>query len=495
MSARDSLGLIQEIRKAVREEVLRELDRRTVRTLTEVDRRIATGRVTAPIGLGNDAAEDLAGTASAGQSNTAARSDHIHAGPLVEDTGVGVGNMATLNFIGATVTDQGSGVVDIEFSGGPGGSTFADDLFRVYDNGDANKKVAFECSGITTGNTRTLTVPDTSGTLALLTTANVFTANQRMPKIGVGRAPELLFDVEGDTGESYVRATAHRDDSGPTGLILAKSRGSTASPTTVQTGDAIGQLLFKAWEGTDYLNSSAIQSTVVGTISTGITPGNIRFLTMNTAGALALALTIGEAQKLWLGSSLDTNLYRGAANQVCSDDQIKSLASLFAVTGLHVGASGSFFVNLVGDAKRTVIDHPTATSYHTFDFARAGARRMGLTLPSNSDDFILYSASGAAASETETTRLRFYNATGEVRFLTAIDSASAVSFGAPGGAKLYNPTGLILQTDDKFYCTAISTNGGTNYWDLLGYTTTPPAATGYVTVAIDGVSYKLLAST
>lgn len=47
----------------------------------------------------------------------------------------------------------------------PGG-TFVDSTFRISDNSDATKKLAFECSGITANNTRTLTVPDGNGTIA-----------------------------------------------------------------------------------------------------------------------------------------------------------------------------------------------------------------------------------------------------------------------------------------------------------------------------------------
>ena len=47
-----------------------------------------------------------------------------------------------------------------------GGSTeFADNVFRVTDNGDASKKLAFECSGISGSTTRTLTVPNSNGTI------------------------------------------------------------------------------------------------------------------------------------------------------------------------------------------------------------------------------------------------------------------------------------------------------------------------------------------
>ena len=44
---------------------------------------------------------------------------------------------------------------------------YSDSTFRISDDGDATKKVAFQLSGVTTGTTRTLTVPDASGTIAL----------------------------------------------------------------------------------------------------------------------------------------------------------------------------------------------------------------------------------------------------------------------------------------------------------------------------------------
>lgn len=41
-----------------------------------------------------------------------------------------------------------------------------DDLFRIVDNGDSAKKIAFQASGITSGNTRTITAQDADGTVA-----------------------------------------------------------------------------------------------------------------------------------------------------------------------------------------------------------------------------------------------------------------------------------------------------------------------------------------
>jgi len=57
-------------------------------------------------------------------------------------------------------------------------ATFADNAFTLQDDGDATKQLQFQLSGITTGTTRTLTVPNASGTLALLGTAQTFSADQ-----------------------------------------------------------------------------------------------------------------------------------------------------------------------------------------------------------------------------------------------------------------------------------------------------------------------------
>ena len=51
--------------------------------------------------------------------------------------------------------------------GATGGNEFVDNVFRVQDDLDITKQIAFQASGITTGTTRTLTAPDADGIIAL----------------------------------------------------------------------------------------------------------------------------------------------------------------------------------------------------------------------------------------------------------------------------------------------------------------------------------------
>jgi hypothetical protein len=51
-----------------------------------------------------------------------------------------------------------------------GGSEFADDIFRVQDNADPTKEIAFQASGITAGQTRTITMPDANVNLGDIAT-------------------------------------------------------------------------------------------------------------------------------------------------------------------------------------------------------------------------------------------------------------------------------------------------------------------------------------
>jgi hypothetical protein len=88
---------------------------------------------------------------------------------------VDVNNTKIVNLLDPTL-DQDAATkkyVDDSISGIPAVNEFSDSLFRIQDNGDSTKKIAFEASGITTATTRTITMPDADINLGNLANTNL----------------------------------------------------------------------------------------------------------------------------------------------------------------------------------------------------------------------------------------------------------------------------------------------------------------------------------
>jgi hypothetical protein len=81
--------------------------------------------------------------------------------------------------------------------GGGGGSTFADNAFQIYDDGDATKILTFQASGITTATTRVVTIADQDG-LMVLNPFNDAGADVDFRMEGVGA--EYAFFLQGSDG-------------------------------------------------------------------------------------------------------------------------------------------------------------------------------------------------------------------------------------------------------------------------------------------------------
>lgn len=105
--------------------------------------------------------------------------DTLTAGVQVAFINKGVGTVTFLQGTGVTLTgtlslatDETAAIIYYTsstaevFSGG-GGSSFSDADFEIYGNVDATKIAKFEVDGLTTATTRTFTLPDNDGTVAL----------------------------------------------------------------------------------------------------------------------------------------------------------------------------------------------------------------------------------------------------------------------------------------------------------------------------------------
>ena len=111
--------------------------------------------------------------------NTAKVSNVTHTGDVTGTTGLTInptaisGKPLVTALAGMFVLMEDAGVLrkadaDDFLNAISGGSEFADTLFRVQDNIDDTKEIAFQASGITTGTTRTITMPDTNIDLAAI---------------------------------------------------------------------------------------------------------------------------------------------------------------------------------------------------------------------------------------------------------------------------------------------------------------------------------------
>ena len=112
-------------------------------------------------------------------------------GILIDDSDnvTGIANLTTtgtVTFNGVTYTYPVADAAGVLTSDGAGNltwaagvvvSTFSDSLFRVQDNGDATKQMAFEVSAIATATTRTITMPDTDVDLGDIATNNAKVTN------------------------------------------------------------------------------------------------------------------------------------------------------------------------------------------------------------------------------------------------------------------------------------------------------------------------------
>jgi hypothetical protein len=76
----------------------------------------------------------------------------------------------TVQMDGSQILDSGLSSVNLSVltTSNPSYPNFLDNILRIVNNLDRTKKIAFDASGITTGQTRTLTVQDKNGTIALV---------------------------------------------------------------------------------------------------------------------------------------------------------------------------------------------------------------------------------------------------------------------------------------------------------------------------------------
>ena len=232
---------------------------------------------------------------------------------------------------------------------GGGGSTFADNLFQVYDNADNTKILAFEASGITTGTTRTLTIPNASGTIALtsdlasyvpytgasgnvdLGTHTILAHNATIASSGSGDTSTInhtsgsgiaLNITKGGNGEGlYINKTS---GSGNAATII----GTLNATTLVKSGGTSSQFL-KA-DGTVDSTAYGLGSvTSVVALTLGTTGTDLSSTVANGTTTPVITLNVPTASAANRGalSSTDWSTFNGKQDALVSGTSIKTVNS------------------------------------------------------------------------------------------------------------------------------------------------------------------------
>jgi hypothetical protein len=75
-------------------------------------------------------------------------------------------------------------------------------------------------------------------------------------------------------------------------FMLRRARGTINLKTATQSGDNIGQIVFEAYDGTNFKRAAAVSSQIDGPVSPGLVPGNLRFHTRDTLGVMGTRMRI-----------------------------------------------------------------------------------------------------------------------------------------------------------------------------------------------------------
>jgi hypothetical protein len=183
-------------------------------------------------------------------------------------------------------------------TGRPVINTLLDSQFRLADNGDSTKLLAFEVSGITTGTTRTITVPDSSGTLPLLGFAQTFSALQTFSAgitlsgtaSNINTGSNYISGDGTDTGLSFSGAAATFSSTVATGALTVTGTSTVSGLGTFGTSSTTNQF----YSGTS-LQAKSINGTSTDSV-VGLwhqaTSGNNVFIAFATESSPTVQSTI-----------------------------------------------------------------------------------------------------------------------------------------------------------------------------------------------------------
>lgn len=139
------------------------------------------------------------------------------------------------------------------------------------------------------------------------TTAYTVGAGNLGPIGNAGAVSGAIQSFGGGSGTSGYASGRWVASNAASSFTFYKSRSAALNTfTTVQTNDVLGNIFWTGDDGTQFTEAAAIVVTAVGTISTGVVPGNMAISTNNASGVSTLAVNISDAQVVTLANALVT---------------------------------------------------------------------------------------------------------------------------------------------------------------------------------------------
>ena len=243
---------------------------------------------------------------------------------------------------------------------------FSDSVFRVVDNADTTKKLAFEVSGVTTGTTTTLSV--TNNSISLPATGSLESQIVLQERLASGGSTATIVPLNG--------LTANRTYTLPdqTGTFLTSAGIGTVTAAMIAAGVP---KQVQSTTKTDTFTTTSTSFTDITGLSVSITPqsASSRVLVIAVVdcicnavqGALRLtrggsAIAVGDAagSRVQASAGIETGTAFGTISKVIAffDNPATTSATTYAVQATLNGV-GNFYCNRSGD------DSNASTRYRT----------------------------------------------------------------------------------------------------------------------------------
>lgn len=334
------------------------------------------------------------------------------------------------------------------------GSEFADDTFRIVDDGDATKKIAFQASGITTSTTRTITMPDSDVDLGTLNShLDGGTSKHDATEVDYERSDGSKVDIQAASDDVETALTDLDDNK------ISKTGSIAFTGNQSMGGNKITNL------GTPTSDTDAATKAYVDATASGL---DLK-ASVRAATTAALAAVTYDNGTSGVGATLTADANGALAAQdgvtlVASDRfLVKNQASalqngLYEVTAVGDG-SNPFILTRVTDADQaaevtggmfTFVEEGTTQADSGWVLTTDGAITMGTT----GLDFTQFSGAGQITAGAGLTKTANTLDVGAGNGIAVAADSVAVQRDATGGANLataidVNSNGVAVRVDDS----------------------------------------------